>query len=154
MSFIRSLVLTTVLLIAPVAAMAQTGAPAPAVSPQPPMTQDVTVVDPNMDALKPPPRPAMTQPRWSEFPVAPKAVPTVADFAGRVHKELADNAVLATIGRAIVWEAYQPGAITAAVNAQLDPSKFGPIDTEMTPQQTDALAQSLRAQATAPAVAQ
>ncbi len=155
MSFARLLVLTSVLSVSPAAAMAQTAAaPAQPSTTQPSMTQNVTVVEPNTDALKPPQRPAMTAPKWSEFPKAPKSVPTVPDFAGRVKKEESDSAQLDAIGRAIVWEAYQPAAITADVNARIDPAKMGPIDPELTPAQTEALAQSLRSQAAPPTVVQ
>lgn len=157
MSFVRPLVLTAALSVLPAVALAQTAPaapPAPATPAPAPTTQNVTVVEPNTDALKPPPRPVMSMPKWSEFPKAPKAVPTVPDFAGRVHKEQGDSAQLDAIGRSIVWEAYQPAAISADVNARLDPAKMGPIDPELTPAQTEALAQSLRAQAAPPPVAQ
>jgi len=157
MPFIRCLALTSVLCIAPLAATAQTTASqasAQSAPVQAPRTQDVTVAEPNMDALKPPARPAMTQPHWSEFPKAPKNVPSVADFAGRVHKEQADSAALDAIGRTIVWETYQPDAIQADANARIDPSKLAPVDPELTPAQTEALAQTLRAQVTPPPVAQ
>jgi hypothetical protein len=134
-------------------ATAQPAPPAQAASAAP-MTQNVTVAEPDTAALKPPPPPAMTMPRWSEFPVAPANVPTVADFAQRVHAEEAARATLDAIGRTIVWEIFEPAAIVAAANAQIDPSKLGPIDAEMTAQQSDALAQSLRYKATAPPVAQ
>ncbi len=161
MTFARLLVLTSALAVLPVVASAQaatqttTQSTAQAATPvQAARTQDVTVVEPNTDALKPPQRPAMTAPKWSEFPKAPKAVPTVPDFAGRVHKEEGDSAQLEAIGRRIVWEKFEPTAITADVAARLDPSKMTPIDPELTPAQTEALAQSLRAQAAPPPVAQ
>jgi len=171
MSLFRLILTASVLSLAPVSAMAQataasgtdvTAQPAPAPSgpasagpaPAAPLTQSVTVTEPNMDALKPPAPPAMTMPRWSEFPQAPSDVPTVAEFARRVHAEEAARATLDSLGRAIVWETFEPAAIAAAASAQIDPSKLGPIDAEMTAQQSDALAQSLRDKATAPPVAQ
>ncbi len=154
MLFIRSLALTSVLCVLPLAATAQTAAPQAPAQPQPPMTQDVKVAEPNTDALKPPARPAMTQPRWSEFPTAPKAPPTAADFAGRVHAAQSNSATLQAIGRTIVWEPYQPDAIQADAKARIDPSKFAPVDPELTPAQTEALAQTLRSQVTPPPVAQ
>lgn len=157
MSFARLLVLTSALLGLPVAVVAQT-ASTPAASQaapvQAPTTQDATVVEPNTDALKPPGRPVMTMPKWSEFPKAPKNVPTIPDFAGRVHKEEGDSAQLDAIGRAIVWEKFQPAAIAADANARIDPAKITPIDPELTPAQTEALAQSLRTQATPPPLIQ
>ncbi len=122
--------------------------------PQPPTTQDVTVVEPNMDALHPPKPETAGQPRWSHFPKSPTNVPGLSEFATRVHKEEGDKAMLAAIGASIVWERFQPDALAAAANAQLDPNKFKPIDPEMTPEQTEALAQSLRNQDTPPPVAQ
>ncbi len=154
MTFARLCLLTTFVCALPVTAVAQTAAtpsPAPA---QPPMTQPVTVVDPNMDALTPPTPSSGVRPRWSEFPLTPKNVPSLADFAGRVHREETDSTVLDTIGRSIVWEIYQPDAIAAAANAAMDPSKMVPVDAEMTPAQTEALAKSLRDQDVPPPLAQ
>jgi hypothetical protein len=152
MPFARLLALTTVLSVLSPAAMAQTTA-GPA-APQVPLTQNATTAEPDMQALTPPKPTAAGMPRWSEFPHAPKNVPSVADFAARVHKEEADKGVVAAIGRAIVWEPFHPDAIVAAANAQIDPSKLAPIDPELTPAQTEALAQSLRAQVTPPPLAQ
>jgi len=157
MTFARLCLLTTFVCALPVTALAQTAAPSPAQSPapvQPPMTQPVTVVDPNMDALTPPTPSSSVRPRWAEFPLVPKNPPSLADFAGRVHKEDADSTVLDIIGRSIVWEIYQPDAIAAAANAAMDPSKLVPIDAEMTPAQTEALAKSLRDQDVPPPLAQ
>jgi hypothetical protein len=122
--------------------------------PQPATTQSVTVVDPDMGALNPPKPTTAGKPRWSEFPQAPKNVPPLSAFAERVQKEEADKAALEAVGASIVWERFQPDTIAATANAQLDPNKFKPIDPEMTPDQTEALAQSLRAQDTPPPVAQ
>ena len=157
MTFARLCLLTTFVCALPVTALAQTAASSPAQSPapvQPPMTQPVTVVDPNMDALTPPTPSSSVRPRWAEFPLVPKNPPSLADFAGRVHKEDADSTVLDIIGRSIVWEIYQPDAIAAAANAAMDPSKLVPIDAEMTPAQTEALAKSLRDQDVPPPLAQ
>ena len=112
------------------------------------------VVEPDMGALTPPKPSTQGTPRWSQFPKAPKYVPAVSEFASRVNKEEADKATLQAIGASIVWEPFQPDTIAATANAQLDPNKFKPIDPEMTPEQTEALAQSLRAQDTPPPVAQ
>lgn len=153
MPFARLLALTTVLSVLPLAATAQTAAPAPT-APQVPLTQNATTAEPNMQALTPPKPTAAGMPHWSEFPQVPKNVPTAADFAGRVHKEEADNDVIAAIGRSIVWEQFHPDAIAAAADAQIDPSKLAPIDPELTPAQTEALAKSLRDQVTPPPMAQ
>ena len=162
MPFAPCLVLTTALAVLPMAATAQTNAPqttAASASAQPaPLpvqtTQDVTVVEPDMQALTPAKPTTSGKPRWSEFPRAPKNVPTVADFAGRVHKEQADSGSIDSIGRSIVWESYQPDAVAADANARIDPAKLAPVDPELTPAQTEALAQSLRDQVTPPPMAQ
>ena len=169
MPFARFCLLTTVLCVLPLTALAQaqgqgqgqsagkassSSASAASAVPQPATTQTVTVVEPDMGALTPPKPPTAGKPRWSEFPQAPKNVPPLSAFAERVHKEEADKAALEAIGASIVWERFQPDTIAATANAQLDPSKFKPIDPEMTPDQTEALAQSLRAQDTPPPVAQ
>ena len=169
MPFARFCLVTTVLCALPVTALAQTtassqasvsgqgstqpAAPQPAPV-QPATTQNVTVVEPDMGALTPPKPSSAVKPRWSDFPKAPKNVPPLSAFADRVHKEEADKAALEAIGASIVWERFQPDTITATANAQLDPNKFKPIDPEMTPDQTEALAQSLRSQDTPPPVAQ
>ena len=164
MPIARLLVLTTVLAVTPLAAAAQTTAPQTTTVPQtvaaqpapPPVqtTQDVTVKEPNLQALTPTRPTTDGKPRWSEFPKVPKNVPTVADFAGRVRKEEADSGVIDAIGRSIVWEKYQPDAIAADANARIDPAKLAPVDPELTPAQTEALAQSLRDQVTPPPLAQ
>ena len=170
MPFARLCLLTIVLCALPVSAVpveagAQAAAPssssvsgqpaaAKPIPPQPATTQNVTVVEPNMGALTPAKPSAAGKPHWSDFPTAPKNVPPVTSFAGRVTKEEADKATLEAIGASIVWERFQPDTIAASANAQLDPNKFKPIDPEMTPEQTEALAQSLRAQDTPPPVAQ
>ncbi len=160
MPSIRVLLLTILACLLPAAALAQT-APAsvspsaPQTVPPPPvLTQDVNVAEPDANALKPPAAPANTMPHWSEFPRTPKNVPTVKDFASRVRAEEASSAQLDAIGRAIVWEAFEPAAITAAINAQIDPVKMGPVDEELTAEQSEALAKALRGKATAPPVAQ
>ena len=169
MPFARFCLVTTVLCALPVTALAQTtassqasvsgqgstqpAAPQPAPV-QPATTQNITVVEPDMGALTPPKPSSAVKPRWSDFPKAPKNVPPLSAFADRVHKEEADKAALEAIGASIVWERFQPDTITATANAQLDPNKFKPIDPEMTPDQTEALAQSLRSQDTPPPVAQ
>ncbi len=152
MPSVRSFLIAAVVGLLPSLALAQATAPAPQTSAA--MTQNAPVTEPDMGALKPPPPPAMTMPHWAEFPIAPKDVPTVSDFAKRVHTEEDYRAQLDTLGRAIVWEVFEPNAIAAAVNAQIDPSKMGPVDQELTSQQSEALAQSLRDKATAPPVAQ
>jgi len=164
MPFARLCLLTTVLCLLPITVMpVKAGAQATASSsssasaqpvPQPATTQDVTVVEPNMGALTPARPSTAVKPRWSDFPKAPKNVPPLSAFADRVNKEEADKAALEAIGASIVWERFQPDTITATANAQLDPTKFKPIDPEMTPEQTEALAQSLRGQDTPPPVAQ
>lgn len=131
---------------------------AQAVTTPPALTQPVNVPEPDTNALIPsapgsaPANPAM--PRWSEFPVAPTDVPAVGEFAQRVHTQEQNHAELVAGLRTIQWEPYQPAAIKAEATAAIDPSKLAPVDSEMTPAQTEALAQSLRTEATPPPVAQ
>ncbi|MGZ3297814.1 MAG: hypothetical protein ACXU8O_02265 [Asticcacaulis sp.] len=143
-----------------VAALATPGlASAQAATTQTPAaTQSVTVAEPDLSALKPaapgtaPANPNM--PHWSEFPVAPTNVPKAPEFAQRVQAQEQNRAELRAGLAAIQWEAFQPEAIKADAQAQIDPSKLAPVDAEMSPEQTEALAQSLRAEATPPPVAQ
>ncbi len=132
---------------------------APAQAPGPVQTtQTLTPVppEPNLSALKPPPVSAPVtggMPHWSEFPIAPKDIPTLAEFARRVHVQEANSAAQDAQGKAIAWEPNQPDSIAAAANALIDPAKMAPVDSEMSPQESEAFAKAARDKATAPPIA-
>lgn len=173
MSLARPLMLSLLCVAAPQLAMAQATAtpgqatdfPIPPIANAPPQkpapvqtTQTINPVppEPNLSALKPPAVNAPVvggMPHWSEFPVAPKDVPTLAEFARRVHAEEANAAAQDAEGKTIAWEAYHPDSIAAAANALIDPAKMAPVDSEMTPAESEAFAKAARDKATAPPVA-
>ncbi len=131
---------------------------APAQTPGPVQTtQTLNPVppEPNLAALKPPSVDAPVaggMPHWAEFPIAPKDVPTLAEFARRVHVQEANSAAQDAQGKAIAWEPNQPDSIAASANALIDPAKMAPIDSEMSPQESEAFAKAARDRATAPPV--
>ena len=91
-------------------------------------------------------------PKWSEFPVAPKNVPTPADFAQRVQMQSVQAQALKTEVAAIVWDTGTAEDLAAKSKGRLNPVFMKPVDQAMSQADIEALAASLRKRATPPPI--
>ncbi|WP_155847330.1 hypothetical protein [Asticcacaulis sp. AC402] len=92
-------------------------------------------------------------PKWSEFPVPPSDVPTVADIAARVKTQAIASTQLAAEVRALVWDNDEPESFAAAAIARINPIYLKPVDAVLSVEQIERLADDLRRRAVAPPMA-
>ncbi|MET4684466.1 hypothetical protein ABIE19_002403 [Brevundimonas faecalis] len=89
-------------------------------------------------------------PRWADFPAASTDTPQPAQIAGRVNVLGAENAELAGQVARIDWTMTGDAeAFAESINRRFDPARMAPIGAQ-TPQEIEALAESLRRRAAAP----
>jgi hypothetical protein len=84
--------------------------------------------------------------------VAPKNVPTPANFAQRVETQSTEAQSLKTEVAAIVWDTGTADELAAQSKRRLDPAFMKPIDQAMSQSDIEALAASLRKRATPPPI--
>lgn len=92
-------------------------------------------------------------PKWSDFPAPPTGIPTVAEFAQRVKTQTTASEKLAVEVRALVWDKEQPEPYAAAAIARIEAKYLKPVDSIMTAEQIERLAEDLRRRAVAPPMA-
>lgn len=92
-----------------------------------------------------------SMPKWSEFPVPPTNVTTAAEFQTDVSEALTKRTQLRTEVRALVWDNTVPENFAEARD-RIDPAHSGPIETQTSPAQINALADELRKRAAPPPV--
>lgn len=95
-----------------------------------------------------------TMPKWSEFPVPPANITTAAEFKADVTATLEKRKQLGTEVRALVWDDTVPDTFAAEARGRIDPAFSGPVDSQLTPAQIDAMAAELRKRAAPPPVAE
>ncbi|MFT4075676.1 MAG: hypothetical protein QM647_09100 [Asticcacaulis sp.] len=91
-----------------------------------------------------------TMPKWSEFPVPPTDVPTAREIKAQVHATKTKGKQLKAEVAALVWDDTVAETFAADAKSRIDPAQAGPIDTDLTPAQIDAMAADLRKRGAAP----
>lgn len=91
-----------------------------------------------------------TLPKWSEFPVPPSDVPTVAEFAQRVNSQTKASAQLKTEVSALTWDKEKPEPYADATLSRLNPIYIKRLDATLSRQEIEALAAELRRRAAPP----
>ena len=67
-------------------------------------------------------------PKWSEFPVPPTDVPTVAEIAQRVKSQNDLNKAFNARLNALVWDNYVPEAFAETTREAMNPEYSKPVD--------------------------
>ncbi|MGA9658407.1 MAG: hypothetical protein WBQ60_04820 [Asticcacaulis sp.] len=109
--------------------------------------------DPAQPVAAPPAANLNSMPKWSEFPVPPKDVPTAADIRQKVLVAENKRRQLNTEVDAIVWDEGDPDAYAKAAFAKIDPEKSEALSLYTTPEAMDARAAELRRRAAPPPIA-
>lgn len=91
-------------------------------------------------------------PRWSEFPAAPRDVPTEGEFAMRVVATEEAKAILEAQARDLVWTLDDTEGWAAQARSHVEASYAQPAPADARAQ-TEAWAAEMRAKATPPPVA-
>lgn len=135
-----SVLISAALALTP-AAQAQTSSP----------SSSAVTSDPSVPLLTPDTLVA-SMPRWSEFPVPPKTVTPLSEFAARVAALNKTGAQLSHDEAQIQWPTITPEALRSDIMARLNPAKMAPIDKPMSQADIEAYAARLRAKAAPPPV--
>lgn len=106
----------------------------------------------NTAATPDPSRGLDTMPRWSEFPAPPADVPTPAEIKRRVEAEKAKQRQLNVEVAALVWDKQEPEVIAGEARQEIANTLPPPADEILPPEQLEAFAAKLRAQAVPPPV--
>ncbi len=124
---------------------------------QAPAPQTTAIIDPPIVPAPPPPAPPpasdLTMPKWSEFPVPPKDVPTPSDIAVRVNAENDDAKAFNAEVAGLNWDPDVAETFKAQTVARLDPDMYKAVDKPMDAASIEAFGNDLRRQATPPPVA-
>ena len=127
---------------------AQTAAAAP--------QQTTAVIDPPIVTAPPippaTPKNDLTMPKWSEFPVPPKDVPTVTDIAARVKTQDELRKQLTAEVAALQWDGDDPQKFQTASVARIDPAMLQPVDTPMSAAAIEAFGNEMRQRAVPPPI--
>lgn len=122
-------------------------------TPAPPTT---AVIDPPLvptPAVPPAaPKDDLTMPKWSEFPVPPKDVPTQATIKTRVDSEETLRDKLTAEVNALHWDGDVAETYQAATKARIDPEMLKPIDAPMSSDAIEAFAAQARKRAVPPPI--
>lgn len=124
---------------------------------QAPAPQTTAIIDPPIVPAPPPPAPPpasdLTMPKWSEFPVPPKNVPTPADIAVRVKSENDAAKAFSAEVAGLHWDPDVADTFKAQTVSRLDPAMYKAVDKPMDAASIAAYGADLRRQATPPPVA-
>ncbi len=125
---------------------------------RPPRRRKTTaIVDPPIEQAPVIPAPApvsgLTMPKWSEFPVPPKDVPTPADIAVEVKTQNDKARGLTNEVAALNWDPEDAETVRKETVARLDPDMMKPLDQPMSATAIEAFAADLRRKAVPPPVA-
>ena len=91
-------------------------------------------------------------PKWSEFPLPPTEVPTVAEIKVKVAEQNALRDQLTSEVAAIVWDKDDPNLFYTNANSRIDPKFLQPLDASLPPTALDAYGADLRKKATPPPI--
>ena len=144
--------------VLPVVAILAIGHPAAAqTAPDAQVAPVTAVIDPPIERAPPvPAAPAngnLTMPKWSEFPVPPKNVPTLGDIAAEVKAQTDRRQALDSEVAALTWDGDVAETFKAQTVARLDPEAYRPIDPALSTPEIEAFAAGLRRRAVPPPVA-
>lgn len=144
------------LVLASTAVAQDAQAPAVQTSPQTP-PQTTAIIDPPItptpavpDAA---PASSLTMPKWSEFPLPPKNVPTKADIAADVKEQNAKATRLSAQVAGLKWDPEVAEPFRKQLLSRIDPAYLKPIDAPMSLDAIEALGADLRRRAVPPPVA-